>query len=280
MPWLPDQGQSGFTWSWLGAALQATQLSFGTVTAPGQRYHPVMIAHAIGTLAEMFPSRFWVAMGTGEALNEHVTDDPWPPKPQRRQRLRECVDIIRALLAGESVTHRGLVRVRDARVYSRPAQMPPFFGAALTIETARWAGEWADGLITVAASPDKLRPIIDAYREIAGKKPVYVQAAIAYGATQGDADRVAMAWRNAASGDSDTKADVETPEQFAKRCEGLAIDKVRQGVRSSASAQQHVDWIAGDFECGADRVMVHHVGASTDLQHMFLRDLAPQLLRL
>lgn len=280
MPWLPEQGQSGFTWSWLGAALQATQLSFGTVTAPGQRYHPVMIAHAIATLAEMFPARVWVAMGTGEALNEHVTDDAWIPKPQRRQRLRECVDITRALLAGETVTHRGLVRVRDAKLYSRPATMPPLFGAALTVETARWAAEWADGLITISAKPDKLRPIIEAFREVAGVKPVLVQNALAYAATQGEADAIAMAWRQAAVGDSDTKADLEMPDQFAKRCEALSVDKVRESVRTSSSAQQHVDWIAGDFECGADRVMLHHVGATTDLQHMFLSELAPQLLRL
>src|SRR3954466_16012942 len=110
-PWSARQGQSGFAWSWLGAALQATDLSFGIVNAPGQRYHPAIIAQAIGTLGAMYPGRFWAALGTGEASNEHITGARWPRKDLRNARLRECVDIIRALLAGEEVTHPGLVTV-------------------------------------------------------------------------------------------------------------------------------------------------------------------------
>ena len=74
-PWSARQGQSAFAWSWLGAALQATSLPFGVVNAPGQRYHPAIIAQAIGTLAAMYPGRFWAALGTGEASNEHITGD-------------------------------------------------------------------------------------------------------------------------------------------------------------------------------------------------------------
>src|SRR5688572_20836985 len=70
-PWTVEQGESGFAWSWLGAAMQATDLPFGTVCAPGQRYHPAIIAQAAATLAEMFPGMFWLAVGTGQALNEH-----------------------------------------------------------------------------------------------------------------------------------------------------------------------------------------------------------------
>lgn len=119
-PWSERQGQSGFAWSWLGAALQATNLPFGVVNAPGQRYHPAIIAQAIGTLGAMFPGRFWAALGTGEASNEHITGDHWPRKELRKQRLRECVDIIRAMLAGEEVSHDGLVTVDRARLWTRP----------------------------------------------------------------------------------------------------------------------------------------------------------------
>ena len=80
MPWTDAQGQSGFAWSWLGAALQATSLSMGTVNAPGDRYHPAIIAQAAATLGAMFPGRFWVAVGSGEALNEHITGAAWPPR--------------------------------------------------------------------------------------------------------------------------------------------------------------------------------------------------------
>src|SRR5215207_3914690 len=81
-PWLEKNGQSGFVWSWLGAALEATRMSFGTVNAPGDRYHPAIIAQAAATLAEMYPGRFWLAVGSGEALNEHVTGSSWPSKEE------------------------------------------------------------------------------------------------------------------------------------------------------------------------------------------------------
>src|SRR4029434_3173144 len=82
-PWSDRQGESAFAWSWRGAALQATTLSFGVVNAPGQRYHPAIIAQAIGTLAAMYPGRFWAALGSGEASNEHITGTGWPAKPVR-----------------------------------------------------------------------------------------------------------------------------------------------------------------------------------------------------
>ena len=103
-PWNERQGHSGFAWSWLGAAMATTDLPFGAVNAPGQRYHPVIVAQAIATLGSMFPGRFWVALGSGEAMNEHVTGHVWPRKELRDARLRECVDVIRALLAGEEVS--------------------------------------------------------------------------------------------------------------------------------------------------------------------------------
>src|SRR5687768_4530358 len=124
-PWSERQGQSAFAWSWLGAALQATRLPFGVVNAPGQRYHPAIIAQAIGTLAAMFPGRFWAALGSGEASNEHITGGGWPAKPVREARLRECVDVIRALLAGEEVSHHGLVTVDRARLWTRPTELVP-----------------------------------------------------------------------------------------------------------------------------------------------------------
>jgi len=169
-PWSRRQGQSAFAWSWLGAALQATNLPFGVVSAPGQRYHSAVIAQAIGTLSTMYPGRFWAALGTGEASNEHITGAGWPRKDVRNARLRECVDIIRALLAGEEVSHDGLVRVDRARVWTRPDEPPPLLGAAVSVRTARWCAEWADGLITVSAATDRLKQLVGAYRDAGGPR--------------------------------------------------------------------------------------------------------------
>src|SRR5688500_19628475 len=113
-PWSDEQGESGFAWSWLGAALQATSLPFGVVNAPGQRYHPAIIAQAAATLNVMFPDRFWIATGSGQLLNEHITGDRWPPKEERNERLREAADVMRRLWAGETVTHEGRIHVSEA----------------------------------------------------------------------------------------------------------------------------------------------------------------------
>src|SRR3712207_655139 len=168
-PWNPRQGESGFAWSWLGAAIATTSLPFGAVNAPGQRYHPVIVAQAVATLGAMFPGRFWVALGSGEAMNEHVTGDKWPPKQARDARLRECVDVIRALLAGEEVSHDGLVRVERAQLWTRPEVPPLLVGAAVSEATARWCAEWADGLITVNAPPERLARLVAAYRDAGGR---------------------------------------------------------------------------------------------------------------
>ena len=142
-PWSLRQGQSGFAWSWLGAALQATSLSFGVVNAPGVRYHPAIIAQAAATLAEMFPGRFWVALGSGQAINEHITGTDWPPKAERNARLQECVEVIRALWAGETVTHHGRIQVEGAKLWTRPQRPPLIVGPALSEETAEFVGGWA-----------------------------------------------------------------------------------------------------------------------------------------
>src|SRR3712207_127075 len=140
-PWSERQGESGFAWSWLGAAMQATRMPYGVVNAPGQRYHPAIVAQAAATLAEMFPGRLTVALGTGEFSNEHITGEPWPGKRTRNARLRECVDVMRALFAGEVVDHDGLVTVDRAKLWTLPEQPPPLLATAVSAETARWAGD-------------------------------------------------------------------------------------------------------------------------------------------
>jgi coenzyme F420-dependent glucose-6-phosphate dehydrogenase len=178
-PWGAAQGHSGYAWSWLGAAMAVTRLPMGVISAPGFRYHPAVLAQGAATLAEMFPGRFWLALGSGQRLNEDITGLAWPEKPERNARLRECADVIRALLAGETVTHRGRVTVVEARLYSRPPQPPPLLGAAVTEATAEAVGAWADGLLTVSAAPAQLRKVIEAFRRGGGAgKRVAVQVGL------------------------------------------------------------------------------------------------------
>lgn len=162
-PWSTRQGESGFAWSFLGAALAVTSLPFGVVTAPGQRYHPAIVAQGIASLATMFPGRFWAALGTGEAANERITGAVWPRKELRDQRLIECVDVIRRLLRCEEVSHDGLVTVNGARLWTLPAELPPIIGPAVTPATAARHAAWADGLVTVNQPLPVLHDVLTAY---------------------------------------------------------------------------------------------------------------------
>ena len=190
-PWTSAQGHSGYAWSWLGAALATTSLSFGCVCAPGQRYHPAVVAQKVATLGVMFPGRFWVALGSGEASNEHVTGDPWPDKETRTRRLEECVEVIRALLAGKSVSHDGLVRVDRAKVWERADPAPLLVAPAVSVESARRVAAWADGLVTVNQPLDRLRDVVAAYRDAGGRGTVSLQVHLSWAPTEDEALTIA-----------------------------------------------------------------------------------------
>jgi probable non-F420 flavinoid oxidoreductase len=263
-PWSQRQGNSGFAWSWLGAALATTRLPFGVVNAPGQRYHPAIIAQAVATLSAMFPERFWVALGSGEASNEHITGERWPPKSVRDARLRECVQIIRALLNGEEVSHDGLVRVDRARIWTLPEHPPKLIGPAVTVPTATAHADWADGLITVAQPPGDLVKMIDAYRSAGGKGRLYLQVHVSWAPTEEEAMRIAYEqWRSNVFGPP-VCWDLETAEAFDVVSEDVSEDQVRQTVLVSSDLGQHAQWLSDLIEIGFDEVYLHHVGQDQD----------------
>lgn len=259
-PWSDRQGESGFAWSWLGAAMQATSLSFGVVCAPGQRYHPAIIAQAAATLAEMFPNRFWVALGSGQAMNEHITGEHWPIKAERNARLKECVDIIRALWAGETVTHYGRVKVEEAKLYTRPETPPRIIGAAITPETAEWVGGWADGLITISAPYEKLRKVVEAFRRGGGEgKPMYLKVQLSYARDEAEARAGAYdQWRNNIF-DSVMLTQLRTPAQFDAAGEFVKPEDLDDAVRISADPQRHIEWLHKDVELGFSEIILHNV---------------------
>ena len=281
MPWSTRQASSGLSWSWLGAALEATELSYGTVAAPGDRYHPAIVAQAIATLGQMYPGRFWVALASGEQLNEHITGATWPDKAERNARLRECVDVIRRLLRGEEVSHSGLVEVQRARLYILPGQPVPLFGAALTTETAEWAGEWADGLITAAASPEDAAPIIEHFRRGGGAgKPVAVQAVVSWAESDEAAlDAAYDQWRQAALPPDDL-ANLGTPEVFDAAVAEVPREQIAELIPSFADPAEHVRLLWRYAELDADSVYVHNVALNQPaFIEMYGREVLPSLRR-
>jgi probable non-F420 flavinoid oxidoreductase len=259
-PWNLEQGHSGFAWSWLGAAMATTSLPFGAVNAPGQRYHPAVVAQAVATLGAMFPGRFWVALGSGEAMNEHITGERWPRKDVRDARLRECVAIIRALLAGEEVTHDGLVTVDRARIWSLPEQPPALIAPAVTVATARAGADWADGMATINQPHDHLREMVYAYRDAGGRGKLVLQVHLSY---DPDPDRaLAIAFEEWRSNVFPPPLcwDLDTPQAFELASAHVTPADVAKVVRISSDLGQHAAWIDEYVELGFDEIYLHHVG--------------------
>ena len=277
-PWSERQGQSAFAWAWLGAALQSTGLPFGVVNAPGQRYHPAIIAQAAATLAAMYEGRFWVALGSGEAANEHITGDGWPRKDVRNERLLESVRIIRALLAGEEVSADGLVRVDRARLWTRPETPPLLLAAAVSAETAGWAADWADGLATIAQPAPTLRRVIGSYRDAGGTGPVALQVHLSYAGSADEALSIAHdQWRTNVFSPP-LCWDLDTPEAFDEAAKHVPPAAMRDSVLISPDPGQHADWLASLIELGVDEIYLHHVGQDQDrFIDVFGEHVLPQL---
>ncbi|MET0816216.1 MAG: TIGR03885 family FMN-dependent LLM class oxidoreductase [Solirubrobacteraceae bacterium] len=265
-PWSERQGESGFSFAFLGAAMHATSVPWGLVCAPGQRYHPAIVAQAIATLAELAPGRLWVALGTGEASNEHITGERWPSKRERTARLRECVDVIRALLAGEVVDHDGLVRVDRAKLWTLPPEPPALVGAAVSEETARRCGGWADALVTVNQPRDALERILAAFRDGGGEgKPTYLQVHLSWAPDEEEALAIAHdQWRTNLFRPP-LCWDLQTVEAFDEAARHVRPEDVRDGVLVSADTGRHAAWLAELAELGFAQIQLHHVG----------RDLSP-----
>lgn len=259
-PWSTRQGHSGYTWAWLGAALATTGLELGCVSAPGQRYHPAVHAQRIATLGQMFPGRFWVALGSGEASNEHITGDGWPRKEVRTQRLEECVEVIRAMLAGDEVSHDGLVRVDRARLWDLPDPVPLLVGPAVSVDSAARVAAWADGLVTVNQPLDVLRDVLAAYRDAGGRGRTALQVHLSWAADEEEALGIAHEqWAGNVFGPP-LSWDLETAEAFDVLWQQVEPETVRRAVRVSADLGQHREWLAEYAELGFDDLYLHHVG--------------------
>ncbi|TYL38583.1 LLM class F420-dependent oxidoreductase [Natronococcus pandeyae] len=277
-PWSERQGESGFVWSWLGSAMEATSLSFGTVNAPGYRYHPAIIAQAAATLREMYPERFWLSIGSGQLLNEGIVGPDWPVKSDRNARLEECADVMQRLWDGEEVTHDGQITVERATLYSRPETPPPLIGAALSEETARWLGQcdWTDGMITIATpAHDEVAQRVEAFREHAPDEPVYLKVQLSYdtdeeAALEGAYDQ----WRtNCVPGP--VTQQLRTPEEYDELGEEISREQVEENVRVSADLEQHLEWLQEDLSLGVDKLVLHNVNRE---QEQFVDDFGENVL--
>ena len=275
-PWSERQGQSGFAWSWLGAAMQATKLPVGMISAPGYRYHPAILAQAAATIGEMFPGRLWLALGSGEAINEAIIGQAWPDKAERNARLAECVGVIRALLGGETVTHRGRVTVVEARLYTRPMRPIPLFGAAVSEETAAWVGTWADGLLTTGGAVDAVRRVVDAFRNNGGEgKPIHIQHALSWAPSEDLALEQALDQWGPVCAAGDTNWNVCRVADFDAIGALVSEETIRERVAVSADLGWHGQRIHDLMTLDVAAIHLHCVGRN---QRAFIETFGAKVL--
>jgi coenzyme F420-dependent glucose-6-phosphate dehydrogenase len=259
-PWIRRQGHSPFVWGTLGAIAQATErLRVGTgVTAPIIRIHPAIVAHAAATASLLMPGRFFLGVGAGEHLNEHVLGDPWPPPRTRVDMLEEALAVIRLLWEGGSKNHRGShYTVEDARIFDLPDPPPPILVAAAGKRTTRIAAELGDGLLSVAADADLVRR----FREQGGgEKPAYAKITACWAADEDQARRIAHEVWPVAGLPGRLMGELRVPEDFEAATSVLDERQVARGLVVGPDPDTHVRAIEEFAAAGFGHVAVHQVG--------------------
>ena len=263
-PWIDRQGQSPFVWSVLGGiALVTERLVVGTgVTCPTIRIHPAIIAQAAATAASMLPGRFFLGVGTGENLNEHVLGDGWPSADVRLEMLEESIEVMRLLWEGELRDHRGrYYTVEDARIYTLPEEPIQVLVAAGEEGAAVLAGRVGDGLIGTSPEPG----LMDVFGNAGGeRKPRFGQITVCFAESEREARRTAHeVWPNAAL-KGPLAQELPLPSHFEAAIEMVSEDDVAEMIACGPDPERHIALIEKYADAGYDHVYVHQVGSDQD----------------
>jgi len=259
-PWSSRQPHSPFVWSTLGGLALGTQkLRIGTgVTCPIMRTHPALIAQAAATAAAMMPKRFFLGLGTGEDLNEHIIGERWPPLPMRLEMLEEAISMIRELWKGEMTTIYGKhFKLEDARIFTLPDELPPIAIAAGGDKAGEFAGRLGDALISTAPKKE----IVEAFRKAGGKgKPCYGQVTVCWARTEAEAKKTALQWWPNAGLPKPLSQELRSVEHFDAAAEDLTEEDVARKVICGPDVARHVEAIREFTDAGFDHVYIHQVG--------------------
>ena len=279
-PWLASQGHSGYAWSILGAAAQATErIPLMTyVTCPTIRYHPAVVAQKAATMQILSRNRFRLGLGAGENLNEHVVGKRWPAAGMRHRMLSEAIDIISGLLSGEeSFNYRGQhFDVESAKLWDPPDQPVPIGVAVSGPDSCRLAGDKADLMIAVEPKSE-LGEMFDAAG--GAGKPRVGQMAICYESDREAAVQRAheqfrwfgLGWK--------VNADLPNPESFEAATQFVSPEQVGEALLCGPDVDEHVEKIKPFIDAGFTEIALVQIGA--EQQREFIewaeRELLPAL---
>jgi len=276
-PWVDQQGQSPFVWSVIGAiSAVTTKLRLGTgVTCPSFRIHPAIIAQAAATAASMMPGRFFLGVGSGENLNEHILGDHWPPTPVRQEMMAEAVAVIRQLWEGGYQSFDGqFFTVENARLYTLPDEPPPIVIASGGPSSAELAGRIADGIWAVAPNSD----LLDTYRQAGGDGPRYGQVKLCWGADEAEgAETVMQWWPNGGIG-GELSQELPLPRHFEQASALVTPEALAEKILLGPDPERVVETVQSFVDAGFDHVYLHQIGPDQEgFFDFFTKEVAPRL---
>ena len=263
-PWTNDQGHSGFVWGVLGAIAQATtDFRIGTgVTCPLIRMHPAIVAHAAATTACLMPGRFFIGVGTGENLNEHVLGAKWPAPDERLDMLEEAVGLMRELWQGDYHTHRGThYTVENLRIFDVPDDPPEVAVAAMQPKAAELAGRVGDALVNVAPKEE----IIQNFEDAGGRgKPKYGQVTVCWAKSKEEAKRTAFeVWPNALV-EGSASQELPLPSDFEQLVESREPEDLEGTLTLGPDADEYVEELKEYERAGYTHAYLHQVGSDQE----------------
>jgi coenzyme F420-dependent glucose-6-phosphate dehydrogenase len=291
-PWTPQQGQSSFVWNVVSALGASTTgaLGIGPVS-PTFRWHPAMVAQASATLASLYPGRHWLALGSGEAISDHIVGERWPEPAERIARMFDALSVITKLfsasLADRDTKHDGeVVRLETSRLWTMPEVAPDILIQTAGPLTAKRAGRAADGLLIEAAPIERIGMLFQRFEEgvkEAGRDLASTTRVLRLHLSWAETDEEAMAnalteWPN--GGMRFAKSDIRSPfdlEQIAKLVRPEDFDG---RVVISSDPDVHRASIQAHLDLGFDAVYLHNVGRNqARFIEVFGREVLPKLVR-
>lgn len=277
-PWIDRQGSAPFAWSVLGGiAAVTTHLRVGTgVTCPTIRYHPAIIAQASATVGRLMNGRFFLGVGSGESLNEHIAGDVWPTPDIRQDMLEEAIHVIRLLHQGGERSHYGrFFTVHDARVYNLPDQPVPIYVAAAGDEAAELAGRAGDGLISTSPNAQ----VVKKFDQSGGAgKPRYAQLNVCWAESEEQGTRTAHELWPVAGLQGQFKNELPRPLYLEQAAKAVTPEEVAKSVTCGPDPQRHIEAIEKYVKAGFNHVYVHQIGPDqTGFMRFYAREILPNV---
>ncbi len=277
-PWVDKQGHSPFVWAVIGGIAQVTErLRLGTgVTCPTIRIHPAIIAQAAATVSAMMPGRFFLGVGTGENLNEHILGDRWPEYDVRAEMLEEAVAVIRLLWQGGNQSHRGRhYTVQNARLYTLPDEPTPIVVAAAGPKAAALAGRIGDGLCVT--TPEQ--SVVEGFDRAGGAgKPHYGQMTVCWAEDEAGARRTAHEYWAFEALPGELGQELPMPAHFEQAVQIVTEEQVAESIVCGPDPERHIAKLREYVDAGFDHVYVHQVGPEQEgFLRFYEREILPRI---